>query len=145
MALRGLVTIGEVAEICGVSRQYISLLHMKGRFLTPMKIGGKNVWDENDVLHWKEENNIGKLKKNMLIDLRHRCFSERTKKILILTAQGRKASEIAEELKIARGYIDTLVWRLRKNFKVKDKEELIKEAIKRNIIKEEDINGNETL
>ena len=96
MAVRGLVTMSEAAKICGMTKQALHKDYISRElFLTPIKIGQMNVWDEAEVRKWnanRPKMRLGQKKPTLP--------SERQVKVIELLAQGLNGVEIAKKLKV---------------------------------------------
>ncbi|MBR1486332.1 MAG: hypothetical protein IJ859_12685 [Synergistaceae bacterium] len=145
MAVRGLITLSEAAAICNMTRQGLHLIILNGDFLTPMKIGHMNVWDEEEVKSWYKERLAKKEKHRKELSVRevHRVrggvckgeiLSKRQTQILTLYAAGLKKREIAKALGISSQTIPVFLQRIYSKLNVDNKQDAITRAIDLNLI-----------
>ena len=140
--------MSEAAKICGVTRQRIHQLFLKGQFLDSMRLGKRYFWDEDEVREWHEKRLAAKeerreeLAQRGLNPTSRGLLSPRETEILALAAQGLKGAEITKKLGIAFGTMAHIKTNAFRKLSVNNIEDAIIRAIDLGIIKEENNDDN---
>ena len=100
VAVRGLIGIVEVSQICELSKAMIYRLARNGAFPRPMVLGDRYVWDEETVKQYVTEHRE-ELTQRPICHL-----FPREKEVLQLAEQGLKTKEIAKKLGITNYMVE---------------------------------------
>ena len=141
--------MSEAAKICGVTRQRIHRLFLKGQFIKPIAtIGKMHLWDEKEVREWNAKRHVDReerrkeLAQRGLSPTSRGLLSPRETEILALAAQGLKGAERAKKLGISFGTMAHIKTNAFRKLSVNKIEDAIIRAIDLGIIKEENNDDN---